>query len=295
METKIAPATTIGEVQLVVADLKRSTQFYQERLGFAVIEERARSEQGYQTVLGAGKRRLVVLNERPGVKPRPPSGGGSRMTGLYHFAVLLPNRRALARLLVHLAEDETEVQGAADHGVSEALYLSDPDGTGIELYSDRRRGEWPVDDLGKLQMGTDELDVDDLVLELKDGLLPWNGLPETTVIGHVHLHVADLAAAERFYTQVLGFQLTQRYGSGAIFVSAGGYHHHIGLNTWAGVGAPPPPADVAGLRWFEVMLPDAETLGAVRGRLGAAGISSEEQEGGFLVQDPSQNGILLRL
>lgn len=295
METKIAPATTIGEVQLVVADLKRSTQFYQERLGFKVIEERVLREVGYQTVLGAGERRLVVLNEKPGVKPRPPSGADSRMTGLYHFAVLLPNRRALARLLVHLAEDETEVQGAADHGVSEALYLSDPDGNGIELYSDRRRSEWPADDLGKLQMGTGELDVDDLVLELKDGLLPWTGLPETTVIGHVHLHIADLAAAERFYTQVLGFQLTQRYGSGAIFVSAGGYHHHIGLNTWAGVGAPPPPADVAGLRWFEVMLPAEEALEAVRGRLQAAGTPFEEQDGGFLVRDPSQNGILLRL
>ena len=128
--------------------------------------------------------------------------------------------------------------------------------TASRLYSDRRRSEWPADDLGKLQMGTEELDVDDLVMELKNGVPAWTGLPEKTVIGHVHLHVADLAEAEQFYTRVLGFQLMQRYGSGAIFVSAGGYHHHIGLNTWAGVGAPPPPEDVAGLRWFEVLLPE---------------------------------------
>ena len=289
MEMVIAPATTIGEVQLIVADLKRSTLFYQERLGFKLL-----GEQADQAVLGAGERRLVVLNEKSGAKPRPPGGEGSRMTGLYHFAVLLPNRRALAQLLLHLAEDETAFQGAADHGVSESLYLTDPDGNGIELYSDRRRSEWPADDLGKLQMGTDELDVDNLVMELKDGALPWSGLPDKTVIGHVHLHVADLQAAEQFYTRVLGFKLTQRYGSGAIFVSAGGYHHHIGLNTWAGVGAPPPPEDVAGLRWFEVLLPGKEELEAVRERLQNAGVSFGVQEGGILVKDPSQNAILLR-
>ncbi len=289
MEKVIAPETTIGEVQLNIANLERSLRFYQDRLGFRLL-----GQQGNQAVLGAGERRLVVLNEKPGVKPRPQAGPASRMTGLYHFGVLLPDRRALARLLVHLAEEETEIQGVADHGVSEALYLSDPDGNGIELYRDRRRGEWPADDLGKLQMGTDQLDVDDLVMEMKDNIPEWTGLPDKTVIGHVHLHVADLSAAERFYTQALGFQLTQRYASGAIFVSAGGYHHHIGLNTWAGGGAPPPPEDVAGLRWFSILLPSEEALSAVRERLQAAGVAYEEREGGIFVKDPSQNAMVIR-
>lgn len=285
MENTISQSTKIGEVQLIVSDLGRSIQYYQNMLGFKLL---GREEN--QAFLGAGEKRLIVLNERPGAKPHPQKG----VTGLYHFAVLLPNRRALARLLVHLAESETEVQGAADHGVSEALYLSDPDGIGIELYSDRTRREWPVDDLGKLQMGTEELDVDDLVMELKNGVPDWSGLEDQTVIGHVHLHVSDLAQAEQFYTRVLGFQLMQRYGSGALFVSAGGYHHHIGLNTWAGVGAAPQPADMVGLRWFEVMLPGEAELAAVRERLQAAAVPFETQDGGILVCDPSQNGILLR-
>ncbi len=290
MEKAIAQATKIGEVQLYVSDLGRSIEYYQNILGFKLL-----GRSGNQVFMGAGDRRLVVLNERPGAKPRPQNGAGSRITGLYHFAVLLPNRGALARLLMHLAEVETEVQGAADHGVSEALYLTDPDGNGIEMYIDRPRRDWPADDLGKLQMGTEELDVDDLVMELKNGVPDWTGLPDKTVIGHVHLHVANLAEAEQFYTRVLGFQMMQRYGSGAIFVSAGGYHHHIGLNTWAGIGAPPPPEDVAGLRWFEVLLPEEAELEAVRERLQTAGVSFETHDGGILVRDPSQNTILLRV
>jgi len=234
MTQTIAPTTMIGEVQLYVSNLERSIRFYTEKLGFKLL-----GEEGSQAFLGAGGRRLIVLNDKPGAKMLSEGSAGGRTTGLYHFAVLLPDRRGLARLLVHIADNETEVSGVADHGVSEALYLTDPDGIGIELYSDRRRNEWPVDDLGKLQMGTEELDIDGLVMELKGGVPPWNGLPEKTIIGHIHLHVANLQEAEKFYTQVLGFQIMQRYGSGAIFVSAGGYHHHIGLNTWAGVGAPP--------------------------------------------------------
>jgi catechol 2,3-dioxygenase len=284
MSEIITPATAIGDVQIYVSDLERSLQFYQDGLGVKLLER-----EGNQAFLGAGDRRLIVLNERPGAKPAP------HTTGLYHFAVLLPDRKSLARLLYHIAESETPVQGAADHGVSEALYLADPDGNGIELYRDRRKNDWPMDDLGKLQMGTDELDIDDLVLELKKGVQPWQGLPAGTVIGHVHLHVRDLSEAEQFYTKVLGFQIMQRYESGAIFVSAGGYHHHIGLNTWAGKGAPPPPETATGLRWFSIRLPDATALEAVKGRLQAAGVPLEEQEGGILVRDPSQNAMLLKV
>ena len=282
----IAPATSIGELQLTVADLGRSIQFYQDRLGFRLLNR----DKG-QARLGTGTHGLINLMEKPAARPRSQRG----MTGLYHFAVLLPDRRSLARLLYQMAETEVQVQGAADHGVSEALYLSDPDGNGIELYRDRRRAEWPADDLGKLQMGTEELDVDDLIMELKDGVLPWTGVPDNTVIGHVHLHVRDLQEAEQFYNRVLGFQVMQRYGSGALFVSAGGYHHHIGLNTWAGTGAPPPPPDVAGLVWFEVRLPDSAAFEALKGRLKEAGVASEDLNGGMLVKDPSQNGILFKV
>ena len=283
MNQTIAPATTIGEIQLYVSNLERSLRFYQDGLGFKLL-----SRENGEAVLGTGDRRLITLIEKPGARHIP------KTTGLYHFAVLLPDRRGLARLLYHLAESEIEVQGAADHGVSEALYLSDPDGIGIELYRDRKPGEWPVDDLGKLQMGTEELDVDDLVLELKKGVPDWTGLPENTKIGHVHLHVRDLAEAEQFYTRLLGFQLMQRYGSGAIFVSAGGYHHHIGLNIWAGVGAPPPPTDAVGLRWFEIVLPDSTSLEAVQTRLQEANIPVETLTGAILTHDPSQNEILIK-
>lgn len=279
----IAPATTIGEIELYVADLERALRYYQDGLGFKLIRN-----EGGQAVLGTGSRRLVTLIEKPGARRVP------KTTGLYHFAVLLPSRKALAELLVHLAESDVKVDGASDHGVSEALYLTDPDGNGIEIYRDRPRKEWPADDLGKIQMDVEALDIDDLVMTLKDGVPQWQGLPDKTVIGHVHLHVRDLLEAEKFYTRVLGFQLMQRYESGAIFVSAGGYHHHVGLNTWAGAGAPPPPADAAGLRWFEVILPDQAALDAVTARLQEAGVPSKAQDGGILVRDPSQNGILLK-
>lgn len=284
MTQTIAPATTIGEIEIYVAELQRALHYYQDGLGFKLI-----SQDGGQAVLGVGERRLLTLLEKPGARHVP------NTTGLYHFAILLPSRRALAEVLFHLAEGGTEIEGASDHGVSEALYLTDPDGNGIELYRDRRRHDWPVDDLGKVQMGVEALDVDSLVLELKDGVAEWQGLPDKTVIGHVHLHVRDLLEAEKFYTRVLGFQLMLRYASGAIFVSAGGYHHHIGLNTWAGKGAPPPPADATGLRWFEILLPDLPALEAIQARLAEAGIPSEPQDGGLLIHDPSQNGILLKV
>lgn len=284
MTETIAPDTTIGAVELFVADLKRSKDYYQNSLGFQLLkEEPGRAE------LGAGGVTLLALNEKPGA--RQVKG----VTGLYHFAVLLPSRKAFARLIYDLAEKEVEVSGVADHGVSEAVYLTDPDGNGIEIYSDRRKGEWPRDDIGRLQMVTEELNIEDLMMELKNGLADWEGLPTNTRIGHVHLHVSDLQSADKFYREILGFELMQRYGSAALFMSAGGYHHHVGLNTWAGEGAPPPPPDAAGLRWFELILPGQEALDAVVGRLQSAGIAYETVNSGILVQDPSQNRIMLKV
>lgn len=282
MTQTIAPETTIGEVAMTVSDLQRALSFYRDTLGFRLL-----NSAGSEARLGAGETAMLRLFENPAAR------AVRGVSGLYHFAVLLPNRRSLARLVYHLAENGIEVSGVADHGVSEAIYLSDPDGNGIELYSDRRKAEWPRDDLGRLQMGTDQLDLEDLLLELRGGLDPFDGLPEGTRVGHIHLHVANLAEADRFYREVLGFSLMQRYGAGAMFFSAGGYHHHVGVNIWAGEGAPPPPPDAVGLRWFEIRLPGQAALDEIAARLQAAGISTEAHEGGLLVHDPAQNGILL--
>jgi catechol 2,3-dioxygenase len=268
----------IGDVQLTVSNLERSVAFYTDRLGFKVhARERDRAH------LGAGGDDLLVLSQ----VPEAPRVRGT--TGLYHFAVLVPTRSDLARALRRLAETDTVLQGFADHGASEALYLADPDGNGIEIYRDRPRADWPSVG-GRLRMGADPLDIDDL---LSEPVQPGWELAANTVMGHVHLHVSDLAEAEAFYVSVLGFDLMQRYGPGALFVSSGGYHHHVGLNTWAGVGAPPPPPGAIGLRHFTVRLPDREAWDLVASRLASAGIRGVEQDGGLLVRDPAQNAILL--
>jgi catechol 2,3-dioxygenase len=219
--------------------------------------------------------------------PNAPHLSGT--TGLYHFAILVPSRAHLARALRRLVDMRTQLQGAADHGVSEAIYLPDPDGNGIEIYRDRPRPEWPVAN-GRLHMGVDPLDLGALLDESEDGS---SGLATGTVVGHVHLHVSDLVAAGQFYIDVLGFELMQRYGPSALFVSAGGYHHHIGLNTWAGAGAPPPPPGAIGLRHFTVELPTTSALEEVHTRLRQAGRPVETTRETILTKDPSSNAILL--
>jgi len=275
----IDPATAIGGVHLTIANLDRSARFYQAHLGFVVHRRDAQT-----AWLGAGQRDLLVLSQ---CDTAPRIRG---TTGLYHFAILVPSRRDLGRALRRLAETDTVLQGVADHGVSEALYLADPDGNGIEVYRDRPRAEWPIVN-GRLQMGADPLDLD-AILDEDEGR-DGHGLASGTVIGHVHLHVSRLDDAERFYVSVLGFELMQRYGPSALFVSAGGYHHHIGLNTWAGVGAPPPPAGAIGLRHFVVTLPDEAARAAVIDRVRAASIPIETTGEGVIVRDPAKNAILL--
>jgi len=279
----IHPATTIGYVHLIVANLDRSLAFYQENLGFQLHRR-----DGDTAYLGAGGPDLLVLTEQPGA--RTVSG----VTGLYHFAILTPSRLALAQSLRHLAETRTPLQGFSDHLVSEAIYLADPDGNGIEIYRDRPRSEWPRQN-GQLQMATDPLDVQGVLAELETQPAPWAGLEPETTIGHVHLHVATIPSAEAFYVETLGFDLIMRYGPSASFVSAGGYHHHLGLNTWAGVNAPPPPPDAAGLRYFTINLPDAAALGAVVERIQQAGLAFQEKDGVIFLRDPAQNGVVLNV
>lgn len=213
-------------------------------------------------------------------------------TGLYHFAILVPSRADLARSLRRLADTDTVMQGFADHGVSEALYLADPDGNGIEIYRDRPRAEWPMAN-GAVQMTADPLDLEDLLAAAPPASGQFHALADGTVIGHVHLHVGNLAEAEAFYVGVLGFDLIQRYGPSALFVSAGGYHHHVGLNTWAGVGAPPPPPGAIGLRHFVVRLPTAGARTRIVERINAARVPIVAHEYGSLVHDPARNAILL--
>lgn len=277
----ISPQLTLGPVELHVADLERSLAFYHGLLGLAVGE---RPGDHRAVVLAAGETPLLVLHELPGARRKPP-----RTTGLYHLALLLPTRRELARTLARLAGARYPLTGASDHLVSEALYLDDPDGNGLELYADRPREQWTR--VGhEVRMAVDPLDLDGLLGELDD--TPWSGMAPGTVVGHVHLHVADLAATRAFYGDVLGFALMQRF-PGALFMAAGGYHHHLGLNTWAGVGAPPPPPDAAGLRRFTVQLPDSAALEAVARRVREAGPHPIALPEGLLLHDPSQNALLL--
>jgi catechol 2,3-dioxygenase len=278
----IDPATTVGPMRVVVADMGRSLSFYEGVLGMQVAR-RADGSVG----LGASEEPLLILDERPGAKPKPP-----RATGLYHVALLLPSRRELARVIRRLAETRYPLSGASDHLVSEALYLDDPDGNGLEIYADRPRSTWTYA-RNEVRMAVDPLDIDGILGELRDDQAPWAGMPAGSTVGHVHLHVKDLPSAEAFYCGVLGFEVVARYGPGALFVSAGGYHHHLGLNTWAGVGAPPPPAGSAGLSHFAVRLPSPEARDAVLGRVREAGIATEETADGVLLRDPAQNGVMI--
>lgn len=280
---EIASKTTIGSVALTVSDLSRALAFYQEHLGFEL-----QKHEHAEAMLGAGDRELLRLKENP--EARQVRG----RTGLYHFAILVPNRLELARILRHFAEKGTRMQGFSDHLVSEALYLADPDGNGIEVYRDRPRFEWPYRD-GKLQMATDPLDLQAILSELPEEDQPWQGLPAGTTIGHIHLHVSDISRDEAFYRDVLGFQLITRYPPAASFLGAGGYHHHVGINVWAGAGAPPPPEDAVGLRWYAIDLPSEDAREEVLHRLEKAGIKPEMRDDGVFVRDPAANGILLRV
>jgi catechol 2,3-dioxygenase len=227
----------IGQVSLTVGDLVRSLVFYRVGLGFNV----ARREGRVSYLSPPGGRLLIELHERKDAIAKP-----RRSSGLYHFAILVPSRAALGRSLRRLAEKRWPMSGAADHLVSEALYLDDPDGLGIEIYRDRPRDTWRTSN-GELAMATDPLDLQ-AIHDEPGAELPWQGLESGTVMGHVHLHVPHLDTAEAFYCGRIGFEPIVRRYPGALFVAAGGYHHHLGLNTWVGVGAPPPPENAAGLR-----------------------------------------------
>jgi catechol 2,3-dioxygenase len=275
--TKLAPDTRLGAVELAVTDLDRSVSFYEDAIGLRLN----RREHG-RAALGAGGEDLLVLVEEPGARP------AGRHAGLYHFALLHPSRLELARAAARLAATRTPIQGASDHGISEAIYLPDPDGNGIELASDRPKEQWP--DLSVMSGGPDPLDLQALV-ELVAEEAPQPYVDPATTVGHVHLHVGDLEASTRFYVDVVGFEI-MTYLPSAVFVAAGGYHHHVGFNTWRGPGVPPAPDDVVGLRHFTVVLRDAAALEALRTRAAQAGVPVEDTGQGPVLRDPSGNALL---
>jgi catechol 2,3-dioxygenase len=271
-------ALRLGQVDLTVADLDRAIAWYERSLGL-----RLHRREGDTAELGDGTETVVVLHEDPAARP------AGRHAGLYHYALLYPDRRELARATRRLIDTRTPVQGASDHGTHEAIYLPDADGNGIELAADRPRSAWPAG-LG-YSGGPDPLDVEDLLAAVAGEETP-DAVGEGLRMGHVHLHVGDLDEGLRFYRDVLGFEVQANLGSAA-FVSAGGYHHHLGFNTWQGVGAGPPPEHTAGLRRWLVELPSPDDVAAVRARVDAAGLPVEEIERGFVVRDPWQTAVAI--
>jgi catechol 2,3-dioxygenase len=280
---RLPAATHIGAVRLQVADLDRSLAYYDRVLGLRVLE---RAHEG-ATLSAAGARSpLVELRVKPGVQPVPRRG----RLGLYHYAILLPDRASLGRLIAHLSAIGAYA-GMADHLVSEAIYLTDPDGLGIEVYADRPRDTWRYEG-AQLRMASDPLDVQSLVAAA--GSEPWSGMPNGTTIGHVHLYVGDLDKAAAFYHEALGFDKVVWNYPGALFLSAGGYHHHLGTNTWA-AGAPPATDDDARLLEWELVLPDAAHVeSAAKSVEESGGTIERSADGSVLARDPWGTAVRLK-
>jgi len=268
----LLPRTSLGPVTIRVADSARSARFYRDVLGF----QAAPGSDGL-TALGAGGSPVVLLKQVPGARAVRPA------SGLFHFAILVPTRAALGQALRRLAESQVGI-GQADHLVSEALYLADPDGNGIEIYRDRPRSQWRWNQ-GTVEMATEPLDLESLLHEGDRDPSQKETLPFETRIGHVHLQVADVEQATGFYHDAVGFDVTARW-QGAAFLSAGGYHHHLGLNSWASRGAPPAPADSTGLESFVIRVPEAQDLSALAARLEAAGSPVRREDGTVRARDP---------
>lgn len=273
--------TRAGPVTLAVADRDALVAWYGEVLGFV---EQAR-DGGRSTLGAADGAPVLVLDEQPALPEHDP-----RAAGLFHVAFLVPTREDLARWVRHVAETRIPIEGASDHLVSEAFYLSDPEGNGIEVYRDRPRAEWRRQGDG-IAMDTLPADIDGL-LALGRRLPAWTGAPSGTTVGHVHLKVADLEASRRFYIDLLGLDLMATY-PGALFVAAGGYHHHLGLNVWRSKGRPKRATPERGLAETTLVIPDAAARAAIADRLAAAGHPVERAEEAAIVTDPAGNRLRL--
>ncbi len=269
----------IGRVRLKVRDLAGVSGFYQDILGLVPVEQSAG-----RVALGIGTTPLLELIGDPGLAPLD-----RREAGLFHTAFLLPDRASLARWLGFVAHRQIRLHGASDHGVSEAIYLADPEGNGIEIYADRPMADWRST-CGQIEMPSDPLDTEALLAAADGG--GWTGMPEGGVVGHVHLQVGDTAAAERFYGDLLGFEVTCRYPGGSFF-GAGGYHHQLAANTWNSRGAGKRRERMTGLDTVELVIRDAATLHAIEARAEAAGFRREKGGHGTVLRDPWGTAITL--
>lgn len=269
------PNLFIQNVTLKVSNLSRSIDFYTEIIGFRVLQQ----EEGRVTLTADGQHALITLVEVPNAQ------FVRGATGLYHFALLLPSRKDLGNLIQHFIQKNVQI-GAGDHDVSEALYLSDPDGNGIEMYIDRPADTWKWDSNGQVYMTTDPVQFQSVLREA-DGT--WSGLPIDTVMGHIHLSVRNLQESEDFYTSLLDYAVVSRYGGQALFISTGGYHHHIGLNTWHSEGAEALPKDAVGIQSYTVQLPDQDYAVHLKKRFVEQNMEIKEQENIFSIIEP--NGI----
>lgn len=281
MSEKMSSQFRLGEVKLRVSQLERSIAYYEQIIGFKVL-----NKEGNVAYLTAdGKTPLLILEEVKDAVITPAQSA----SGLYHFALLLPSRESLGSFLNHLAKEGVKL-GQADHLVSEALYVYDPDHHGIEIYRDRPRDSWNFDLDGHVKMASDPIDMESLMNDGKS--VEWNGLPADTVMGHVHLHVSDLMKSKTFYCDVLGFDIMANW-PGALFIAAGGYHHHLGMNTWAGVGAPLAPPNATGISYYKMIIPEQDDIQRTLERLRNADVTVTERQGAWYFQDPS--GIEIQL
>lgn len=274
-------ATYVETVSLNIKDLNRSVEFYTNIIGLTVKEQN-----GTRAELTAnGENVLLILNQTDKERTHP------RAAGLYHFALLLPTREDLALITMHLASKKIPL-GSADHHVSEALYLDDPDGNGIEIYIDREPEQWIWND-GQVHMVTEPLNAEDLLKDRPDPA-SFKGLPENTIMGHVHLHVSELQKTDEFYTEGLGFEVILNFGGQALFMATEKYHHHIAANVWNGLGAPAPEKGSIGLDYYTVIYPSDEALNEAVSRLTDLGFLTEKTEDYTLTLDPSGNHIRMQ-
>ncbi|HGE5778297.1 TPA: VOC family protein [Bacillus pseudomycoides] len=279
MDFRLHPSTTLGTVHLYVSNLQQSLAFYTDVLRLKVVRE----EEHIVTLGNESNEPLLIVEEKENTLPKQ-----RNRTGLYHFAILLPSRQDLANILLHLVQKVYPLHGGADHYFSEAIYLADPDGNGIEIYHDRQREVWR-DEKGELPFVSNPLDGEGLLQQGNE----WNGFPSGTVMGHIHLHVADLEEAKRFYVDGLGFEVTIPVRNGALFVSAGGYHHHVGLNTWQGEGVPPQMLNSVGLKYFTIVLVDEKEKEQVCESLKYIGAIATYKDEIMQVEDPFGHCIQL--
>jgi catechol 2,3-dioxygenase len=269
----------IGAIGLIARDLELLTNFYRDLLGLTVLERTACVAR-----LGVGGVKLIEIEHRPDASPDDPS-----TAGLYHTAFLMPTRQDHARWILHIARNRVPIAGASDHGVSEAFYLDDPEGNGIEVYNDRSPASWHREN-GLIVMPTKQLDIEAILREVDPETADYPGAPEGLRIGHVHLRVGDVAKAEAFYRGAVGLDLTRRRG-GATFMSSGGYHHHVAANVWHSDGAGQRDPNSAGLAWFSIETADATTFDSVGNRLQAAQTQINVSNDGIETADPWGTGI----